>query len=125
MNKIIIASGPIIIEDNKALLNKHGDDNFWKFCGGQIKEGENLKQAATRRAKEEMGIDLEILNPTPIITHTQKEDGTDVILVHFISKKIGEIKPGPDIREWKWQPIDNLPNDCAPNIKPVIQQIMK
>ena len=29
MAKIIIASGPVIVEDNKVLLNKHGDTSFW------------------------------------------------------------------------------------------------
>lgn len=38
MSKIIIASGPVIVEDGKVLLNKHGEDNFWKFCGGQAEE---------------------------------------------------------------------------------------
>lgn len=36
MPKIIIASGPVIVENNKVLLNQHGDTEFWKFCGGQV-----------------------------------------------------------------------------------------
>ena len=35
MKRIIVASGPVIVENNKVLLNQHGDDNFWKFCGGK------------------------------------------------------------------------------------------
>jgi len=35
MPKIIIASGPVIVENNKVLLNQHGDTEFWKFCGGR------------------------------------------------------------------------------------------
>jgi len=122
---IIIVSGPIIIENNKVLLNKHGDDNFWKFCGGKVKQDETLAQTCIRRAKEEMGIDVQITDPNPIITHTKKDDDTDVILVHFIAKHTGEIKPGEEVREWNWFPIDQLPEDCAPNIKPVIEQITK
>jgi len=34
--KLIIASGPVIIENGKVLLNKHGDDKFWKFLGGKV-----------------------------------------------------------------------------------------
>jgi 8-oxo-dGTP pyrophosphatase MutT (NUDIX family) len=45
MKNIIIASGPVIVENYKVLLNQHGDDSFWKFCGGRVEEGEfNLKQ---------------------------------------------------------------------------------
>ncbi len=123
---IIIASGPVIIEEGKVLLNKHGTDNFWKFCGGRVEDFDSdLIENARREAKEEMGIDIEILDPNPIITYTKKDDGTDVILVHFLAKRLGEIKPGPDIREWNWFPVDQLPADCGPNIKPVISQITK
>jgi len=66
MSNIIVASGPVIVENNKVLLNKHGEDSFWKFCGGRVEEGEfNLKNAAKREVKEEMGLDVEILNDSP------------------------------------------------------------
>ncbi|MBU4331731.1 NUDIX hydrolase [Patescibacteria group bacterium] len=126
MPKIIIASGPVIIENNKVLLNKHGDDDFWKFCGGKVEDYEtNLAENAKREVKEEMGIEIEITDSAPIITYTKKEDGTDVLLVHCIAKRTGEIKPGSDIREWNWFPIDQLPDDCGPNIKPVVEQATK
>ncbi|KKP58056.1 MAG: hypothetical protein UR51_C0009G0109 [Candidatus Moranbacteria bacterium GW2011_GWF1_34_10] len=59
MNKIIIASGPVIVEDNKVLLNQHGDTEFWKFCGGRVENfDDNLIESAKREAREEMGISL-------------------------------------------------------------------
>lgn len=126
MPKIVIASGPVIIEEGKVLLNKHGADNFWKFCGGRVENFDSdLIENARREAKEEMGVDIEILDSNPIITFTKKDDGTDVILVHFLAKRIGEVQPGPDIREWNWFATDQLPDDCGPNIKPVISKIME
>jgi 8-oxo-dGTP pyrophosphatase MutT (NUDIX family) len=132
MPKIIIASGPVIVENNKVLLNQHGDTTFWKFCGGRIKNfEENLIAAAKREAKEEMGIDIEILDETPFLMHTKKlvpakagimpEGEADVILVHYLAKRIGEIKPGEDIRKWDWHDLNNLPPDLAPNIIPVLK----
>ncbi|MEF3691880.1 MAG: NUDIX hydrolase [Candidatus Moraniibacteriota bacterium] len=97
MHKIIIASGPVIVEDNKVLLNQHGDTEFWKFCGGKIEDfDDNLIEAAKREAREEMGIRIEILNSQPFLLHTIKkspEGDIDVILVHFLAKRIGEIIP--------------------------------
>jgi 8-oxo-dGTP pyrophosphatase MutT (NUDIX family) len=123
--KIIIASGPVIIEDNKVLLNQHGDTDFWKFCGGRVENFEtNLIDNARREAKEEMGIDIEVLNETPFITHTIKETAAgkiDVILVHFLAKRIGEIKPGEDIREWDWFDLEKLPENLGPNILPALR----
>lgn len=125
MSKIIIASGPVIVEDNKVLLNKSGEDIFWKFCGGKIKDLDaGLFATARRKAKEEMGIDIEIVNEEPFIIHTTKNlpDGKiDIILVHYLAKRIGEIKPGEGVREWNWYDINNLPDDLAPNILPVLK----
>ena len=127
MQKIIIASGPVIVENNKVLLDMHGEDDFWKFCGGRINEGEdhNLAQAAAARAKEELGIDVAILNEEPFLVHVAKEkDGQkmDVILVHFLAKAKGEIKAGDEIREWKWIALEDLKKEkLAPNIFPVLK----
>ncbi len=123
--KIIIASGPVIVEGNKVLLNQHGNDNFWKFCGGKVENyNTGLADNARREIKEEMGIEIEILSDEPFITFTRKEtpEGMiDIILVHFLAKRIGEINPGEDIREWQWFDLNNLPSDSAPNIKPVLR----
>lgn len=126
MQKIIIASGPVIVEDNKVLLNQHGDTDFWKFCGGRIEDfDDNLIEAAKREAREEMGIGIEILNPQPFLLHTTKkspEGDIDVILVHFLAKRIGEINPGNDIKKWKWINITDLgKEDLAPNIIPTLK----
>ena len=121
MAKIIIASGPVIVENGKVLLNKHGEDVFWKFCGGKVEDyNTNLADNARREVKEEMGIDIELLDVRPYIMHVAKGD-MDIILVHFLSKRIGEIVPGADIREWNWFDISDLPKDLAPNIKPVLE----
>ena len=122
MNKIVIASGPVIVENSKVLLNISGKDNFWKFCGGKVKESENLKEAASRRAKEEMDIDIKITNDTPYLLYLPKpgEEQIDVILVHYLAERIGEIKPGDDIREWAWHDLNKLPDDLGPNIIPTL-----
>ena len=125
MPKIIIVSGPVIVENNKALLNKHGDTLFWKYCGGKAEDyNTNLIDNAKREVKEEMGIEIKILNETPFITYATKETDEgkiDVILVHFLAERIGEIKPGEEIAEWGWRDINNLPNDLAPNIIPALK----
>ena len=119
----IIASGPVIIEDNKVLLNKHGDDDFWKFCGGEVEDfNTSLEDNARREAREEMGIEIEISRPLkPLMV--KRPDGSVVVLIHFLAKRLGEIKPGPDIIEWNWFPIDNLPANCAPNIAEVLKNL--
>jgi len=122
MNKVIIASGPVIVRDNKLLLNISGKDSFWKFCGGKIKEGETLKGAASRRVKEEMGVDIEIKNNEPFFMYVPKpgEEHIDVILVHWLADYQGEIKPGKEVKKWGWFDINDLPDNLAPNIVPTL-----
>ena len=125
MSNIIIASGPVIVEDGKVLLNKHGDTPFWKFCGGRVEDGDdNLFAAAKRRAKEEVGAGLELLNEDPFFSYTKTKEGDkekDVVLVHFLAKRLGEVVPGKGIREVEWLEINNLPEDLAPNIIPALK----
>lgn len=126
MPKIIIASGPVIVENEKVLLDQHGDTEFWKFCGGRLDDlEESLEEGARKRAKEELGIDLKILDPVPFITYTQKEtpEGVlDIILVHFLAKRVGEIVPGTEIRKWDWLPLETIEReDLAPNILPALK----
>ena len=124
MDKIIIVSGPVIVENSKVLLDKDKKEELWKFCGGKVMDHENLIAAAKRRPKEELGIDIEFLDENPFITFAEKETMTgklDVILVHFLARRIGEIKPREEIREWNWFDINNLPNNLGPNIVPTLK----
>jgi len=125
MAKIIIASGPVIVENGKVLLNKHGDTPFWKFCGGKVEDYEtDLIENARREVKEEMGIGIKILQDEPFIFFTRKDTTggkLDIILVHFLAERVGEINPGADIREWNWHDLNNLPADLGPNIIPALQ----
>jgi len=71
-----------------------------------------------------MGIKIKVIDETPFITHTRKETdegAIDVILVHYLAERIGEIKPGDDIREWAWHDLSKLPSDLGPNIIPALK----
>ncbi len=126
MSKIMIASGPVIIEDNRVLLTKHGADEFWKFCGGRVDETEvDIKETAIRRAGEELGLEIEILNDQPFFYYVEKEIGgarASIILAHFLAKRQSEVVPGPETREWRWIDINELDKEnLAPNIRPTLE----
>ena len=119
----IIASGPVIIEDDKVLLNKEQKPGYitpWMFPGGEVEDFDSsLEDACQREVKEEMGIEVEIQKPLkPIMLN---KDGKVIILIHYLAKRIGEIKPGEDIVEWGWFNIHDLPEDCAPNVYEVVK----
>lgn len=124
----IIASGPVIIENNKVLLNKErapdGHITPWYFPGGEVEDFTmDLAVTCKGEVKEEMGIDVEILKPLPTILRTLP-NGRVVILAHYLAKRLGEVKPGTDIAEWAWHDTHNLPPDCAPNVYEIIKDLL-
>jgi len=123
--KIILVSGPVIVENGKVLLNQHGEDNFWKFCGGRVEDqNSTLLENCRREACEEMGIDLKILEEKPFLVYVQKETAegkADVILAHFLARRVGEIKPASEIRKWDWFDLRKLPQDAGPNVEEALR----
>lgn len=120
---LTIASGPVIIEDDKVLLTKHGNDDFWKFPGGSVEDSESFQETAKNEAQHKLGIDIEILTPPHIIAFTRKSGEKDehVVLVHYAAKRIGEIDEKAEAKEFEWFHVNELPKNLAPNISSVVQ----
>lgn len=126
----IMASGPVIIEDGKVLLNKEKKGEKispWFFPGGEVEEFDiTLEEACIREAKEEMGINVHIIKPLrPILIPRPEQPDQLVILIHFLAKRSGEITPGDNVVDWAWHDIHNLPDDCAPNVSLVINDYLQ
>ncbi|MFA6422512.1 MAG: NUDIX hydrolase [Candidatus Buchananbacteria bacterium] len=133
--KNMIASGPVIIQMRdgieKTLLVKHGDKPIeqlkWKFCGGKILKGMDLEENAIREAKEEIGLEVKLIKPLkPMIVwneipETGSEQPEAIILIHYLATIDQEPIAGEQTLKMEWFDINNLPDDCAPNVKPVIE----
>lgn len=135
--EVIVAAGPVIIENGKVLLNKHGEDKFWKFLGGRVEAVDfsdpamTLEEACKREAKEENGFDIEIIRPLkPMLIQKPGSPDTWVMLIHFLAKRIGEVKLGADIDDFKEFEVKKIlaggyPNEqFAPNIVPVLESYL-
>ncbi len=129
--KYIIASGPVIIEEGKLLVNKDDKDDFYKLPGGTIEEGvESLEEACHRETKEETNGLIEIIKPLhPMILwkNPQTKEEMCILLIHYLAKLKNkeEIKPIPPIKEVKWLDIEEIKQDkynVAPNIKFLIEK---
>jgi len=125
----IIAAGPVIIEDGKVLLNRErksdGEESpYFMFPGGTVDDFSiPFEETAIREAKEEMGIDIEIIRPLRTLITKRPGKETYAILVNFLAKRTSDIIPGPDTLEWGWYDIEHLPENCAPNIYEIVSDI--
>ena len=124
-NNVLLASGPVIIKDNKVLVNKHGESNLWKFPGGDITEASgDLASWAAKKAGEEMGLEVKIIRQLSPMVIWEKD--RVIVLFHYLAEMIGEeIKPADYIKEYAWLDIDDLPADCSPNIGLIIDEVKK
>jgi len=128
--KTIIASGPVIIEDGKLLVNKDAKDDFYKLPGGTVEQGDSLTEACINESKQENNADIEIikpLNPMIIYKNPQTNEEMTIVLIHYKAKLLNKdkIKPIEPIQEVTWLDIEEIKQDkhkVAPNIKFLIEK---
>ncbi len=117
--ELTIASGPVIIEGEKVLLSKH-DDPFWKFPGGTLNSSLTIQENAIAEAKQELNVDIKLHGEPFVIEFLRGNEY--VILFHFLGEIIkGTPTKGKGIDEVRWFDIDDLPSDCAPNVKLAVE----
>jgi ADP-ribose pyrophosphatase YjhB (NUDIX family) len=137
--KTMVASGPVIIQEKddiqKTLLVKHGDkpveNLMWKFCGGKLLKGMGLKENAIREAKEEINVEVKLIADLPVIElwnevpESSSEKPELMILIHYLAEITEEPKVGEEVKAMDWFDVNNLPENCAPNVKPIIDAAKK
>ena len=88
-------AGGILIENGKLLLMhriKTVDGKtreYYVVPGGGIEEGETLEEATKRELKEEIGIDVELLSDTPLLSLKEDRGTQYFTLVKRIKGEIG------------------------------------
>jgi len=59
--KHIVSAATIVLNGQNEILLIKGPRRGWEMPGGQVEEGESLKDAAIRETKEESGIEIKIV----------------------------------------------------------------
>lgn len=90
--KIEKSCGCIIVDEGKVLLVGAKDDDgtlFWGFPKGHKEPGESDTETAIRETKEEVGLDVEIINDRPIVVSHPMNDNKDLKQIWlFIAKLV-------------------------------------
>ncbi len=75
--KIDFTATVYIVHKDKVLLRKHEKYHIWLGVGGHIELDEDPNQAAIREAKEEVGLDIKLIdsNPSPFLTDYSDKGG--------------------------------------------------
>ena len=110
-----------VVKDNKVLMTWNKKVNNWVPIGGHIEPNELPCSSVIREAKEETGLDIELVSPydksttgnliQPVHIHLDhiKEDHKHINLIYFGTVKSGEcFKIDDEGKELKWFSMEEL-----------------
>lgn len=101
--KHIVSAATIILNEHNEILLIKGPRRGWEMPGGQVEEGESIKHAAIREAKEECGIDIEIIKFCGIFQNIE----SGICNTLFLGRPIGgELTRTPEALDVGFFPIE-------------------
>ncbi len=116
----VMGVGVVIVEDGKLVLVKRGVEparGKWSIPGGGVELGEAVRDAAVREAKEECGLDVELVDERPMDafdTMFRDEDGRlrfHYVLLQFLARpKGGNLQATSDVTDARWVPLEEVEN---------------
>ena len=101
--KHIVSAATIVLNEQNEILLIKGPMRGWEMPGGQVEEGESLKEAAIRETKEEAGIDVEILKFCGIFQNVNRSICNTLFLARPIG---GQCTTSPESLEVGFFPIE-------------------
>jgi 8-oxo-dGTP diphosphatase len=114
----IVGAGAVILQEGKLLIVKRKAEpgrGRWSIPGGTVHLSEKVRDAAIREAKEESGLDIEIIDDRPldafdsIITDDRSRTQYHFTLLEFLAKpKGGSLKAAEDASDARWVTLDEV-----------------
>jgi len=114
----IVGVGAVIVHKGKLVLVKRGVEpgkGRWSIPGGAMELGETVRETAIREAKEECGLDIELVGDRPMDAIDNMVPGEKgrlkyhYILLQFLARpKGGTLKPTSDVTEARWVPLGEV-----------------
>jgi len=129
-----VGCGALIVNDkNETILLKRTSKTrngagFWAKPGGGVEFGEKVEDAVKREIREELGVDIEIINFLGFTEGVFKDENQHWISLNYLAKIIGgEVKNmEPEKHEKiKWFKMDDLPEKTMKNTTDAIREYLK
>jgi len=106
----IVAVGAIVVEKGRVLMARRGKEpsyGLWSVPGGAVHLGEDLKAAARREIREELGIEVELTDVIEILERVTRDAEGRVqyhyVVVDYLARRAdGEPTSSPEALEVRW-----------------------
>lgn len=124
----LCCSVTILDDDGHVLLQKRTDGDWWGLPGGRFDPGDTFTSTAIREAREETGLEVEIIRLTGAYTNPDicsvYPDGNraQIATLNFVARPNGGslISANEETAELRWFRPDDLPANLIPTHRPRI-----
>jgi len=113
----------IIIETKQGivLIKRKNPPYGWAIPGGFVDYGESLEEAAIREAKEETGLDIQLIRQFHTYSAPDRDPRFHTITTVYIAKATGRPIASDDAKEAGIFNKDNLPDNLAFDHKEILK----
>lgn len=119
-----LATDGIILEEGKILMMKRAISpckGYWELPGGHVDYGEKVEEAVKREIKEELGISASIKKLFGVYSNPDRDPRYHIVsVVYFLEKERGEIQLSRESSEFKYFPLQTLPEKIGFDHRKVI-----
>ncbi|MEM9265726.1 MAG: NUDIX hydrolase [Cyanobacteria bacterium P01_F01_bin.13] len=85
----------------------------WAIPGGFVDYGESIETAAVREAKEEIGLNIELLEQFHVYSDPSRDERKHTISIVFLATAAGEPSAGDDAKNFKVFNVWELPGNLC------------
>src|SRR6266480_6177819 len=101
----------IFDEDQRVLLARRRDIDWWNLPGGGMEAGETVDEALWREVREETGLEVEVERLVGVYSKPQKQEVVLTFRCHITS---GTLQPTEETSESQFFPPDAIPANTLP-----------
>jgi 8-oxo-dGTP diphosphatase len=116
----------IVVDSEKRILLSLEENGKWEMLGGGLEHGEDYKSCLKREIKEETGLDITYIEPSPSYFLTSKrEDRPEEYVANIIYKiELANLNfmPSDECQELRFFSLDEIKKlDLFPNVRQLIK----
>jgi 8-oxo-dGTP diphosphatase len=116
----------IVVDSEKRILLSLEENGKWEMLGGGLEHGEDYKSCLKREIKEEAGLDITYIEPSPSYFLTSKrEDRPEEYVANIIYKiELANLNftPSDECQELRFFSLDEIKKlDLFPNVRQLIK----
>lgn len=100
----------IEVEGGLVFIERKNEPHGWALPGGFVDQGETVEEAARREAKEETGLEVELLSQLAVYSDPARDPRRHTLSVVFLARASGRPEAGDDAKEARVFPPDAPPS---------------